>query len=178
MVRIHPFVLAMNVLNNTIENVRKTEDGKIIQGCSHTCHVLNHKNRNKIIVKAVCDLRKIADQFDSIACCGTSGLMVVPQIAELLNKHIVIVRKKQDNCYSDFTVEGVNPFRYIIIDDLICSGNTVRHITRTISADSSRAKCVGLYCYIPKECAYKKDTMKLFERDFHMPLLNPWCEST
>lgn len=163
----------MNVLNNTIEDVRKTEDGKIIQGCSHTCHVLNHKVRNKIIIKAVCDLRKIANQFDSIACCGTSGLMVVPQIAELLNKHIVVVRKKNDKCYSDFAIEGVNPFRYIIVDDLICSGDTVRHITRTISADSSRAKCVGLYCYMPEECAYTSETSKLFERDYRMPLLNP-----
>lgn len=168
----------MNVFNNTIEDVRKTQDGKIIQGSSHTCHVLNHKNRTKIIIKAVCDLRKISDDFDSIACCGTSGLMVVPQVAELLNKNIILVRKKNDKCYSDFAVEGVKPFRYIILDDLICSGNTVRHIRRSIEDEYNNTKCVGLYCYIPKECAYTKNTIKLFEKDFHMQLLNPWCEST
>ena len=173
MVRIRPSVLTMNVLNNTIEDVRKTLDGKIIQGASHTCHVLNHKVRNKIIIKAVCDLRKISEDFDSIACCGTSGLMVVPQVAELLNKHIVIVRKKNDKCYSDFTIEGVAPFRYIILDDLICSGNTVRHIQRSISDEHERARCVGLYCYIPEECAYNTETVKLFERDFNLPFLNP-----
>jgi adenine/guanine phosphoribosyltransferase-like PRPP-binding protein len=84
-----------------MEDVRKTTEGKYIQGASHTCHVLNHKARNKIIIKAVCDLRKIADSFDSIACCGVSGLMVVPQIAELLNKNIVVVRKGE-RCYSEF----------------------------------------------------------------------------
>lgn len=167
----------MNIMNSTVEDVRKTETG-IIQGSSHTCHVLNHKERNRIIIKAVCDLRKISDTFDSIACCGTSGLMVVPQVAELLNKNIVLVRKKTDKCYSDFIIEGVSPFRYIILDDLICSGNTVRHIKYSIREEYSRAKCVGLYCYMPQECAYKVDTMNLFQRDFGMPLLNPWCAST
>lgn len=161
----------MNIMNSTIEEVRRTNNG-IIQGSSHTCHILNHKVRNKIIIKAVCDLRKISDNFDSIACCGTSGLMVVPQIAEILNKNIVLIRKKNEKCYSDFTIEGVSPLRYIIVDDLICSGNTVRHIKRTIREDVNRALCVGLYCYLPQECAYTKETSKLFERDFGIPLLN------
>lgn len=168
----------MNVFDNAIEEVRKTSDGKYIKGASHTCHVLNHKTRTKIIIKAVCDLRKISNQFDSIACCGTSGLMVVPQVAELLNKHIIVIRKKNDKCYSEFAIEGVAPFRYIILDDLICSGDTLRHIERTIHNDYPRAKALGLYCYLPEDCAYTTKNIKLFEKDFHMQLLNPWCEST
>ena len=164
----------MNVLNSTIEEVRKTQDGNYIQGASHTCRVLNHKERNKIIIKAVCDLRKISKEFDSIACCGTSGLMVVPQVAELLDKHIVLIRKQSEKCYSEFNIEGVAPFRYIILDDLICSGNTVRYISRTISDEYSRARCVGLYCYMPQECAYTDQNLKLFEKEYRMPLLNPY----
>ena len=95
----------MNVMNQELDDYRRTEDGKIIQGASHTCRVLNHKARNKVIIKAVCDLRKISDRFDSIACCGVSGLVVVPQIAELLDKHIVVVRKPDEERYSDFYVE-------------------------------------------------------------------------
>ena len=163
----------MNILESEVDDYRKTSDGKIIQGASHTCRVLNHKERNKIIIKAVCDLRKINENFDSIVCCGISGLMVVPQVAELLNKNIIIIRKKNEDCYSEFSIEGVSPFRYIILDDLICSGNTVRHIQRSISGEFPRARCLGLYCYIPDECAYTSETSKLFERDFFMPLLNP-----
>lgn len=154
------------------EDFRRTEDGKVIQGASHTCKVLNHKVRNKIIIKAVCDLRKINNQFDTIACCGVSGLMVVPQIAELLNKHILIIRKNE-KCYSDFPMEGVAPFRYIIIDDLVCSGNTIKHIKHTIYEDSPKAYCVGVYCYMPEECAYTEATSKMFEKEFHTLLLNP-----
>lgn len=168
----------MNILESEVDDFRKTSDGKIIQGASHTCRVLNHKERNKIIIKAVCNLRKLGDTFDSIACSGVSGLMVVPQVAELLNKNIIIIRKKNEDCYSEFSIEGVSPFRYIILDDLICSGNTVRHIQRSINSEFPRAKCLGLYCYIPDECAYTSETSKLFERDFRMPLLNPCPQRT
>jgi adenine/guanine phosphoribosyltransferase-like PRPP-binding protein len=163
----------MNVLDMPIEDVRKTVDGKYIQGSSHTCHVLNHKERNKIIIKAVCDLRKVADSFDSIACCGVSGLMVVPQIAELLNKHIIVVRKGE-KCYSEFRTEGVAPFRYIILDDLICSGGTVKHIKRVLKEEYSRSQCMGVYCYLPNETAYRADEegSKLCKRDLGVPLLN------
>jgi adenine/guanine phosphoribosyltransferase-like PRPP-binding protein len=163
----------MNIMNNPIEDIRKTDSG-IIQGASHTCHVLNHKIRTKIIIKAVCDLRKISDDFDSIACCGSSGLMVVPQVAELLNKNIVLVRKEQEKRYSNFAIEGIAPFRYIILDDLICSGDTVRHIRRTIQDEHPRSKCIGLYCYLPKECAYSDNISgsKICQRDMGIPLLN------
>lgn len=159
--------------SNDIDEFRVTDSGKIIQGASHTCRVLNHKNRNKIIIKAVCDLRKIKDNFDSIVCCGISGLMVVPQIAELLDKHIVVIRKPDEKCYSEFPMEGVTPFRYVIVDDLVCSGSTIKHIKNTIYEDCPKARCVGVYCYIPDECAYTAETAKLFERDFRTLLLNP-----
>jgi adenine/guanine phosphoribosyltransferase-like PRPP-binding protein len=162
-----------NILNQKIEDVRKTDDGKYIQGASHTCHVLNHKTRNRIIIKAVCDLRKI-EHFDSIVCCGISGLLVAPQIAEILNKHLVVIRKENDKCYSDFGIEGVAPYRYIIIDDLICSGKTVRHIKNTIKEDYPRAICIGVYCYLPDDSAYRddEDGSKLCKRDLGIPLLN------
>ena len=163
----------MNIMNQNIEDIRRTDDGKVIQGASHTCRVLNHKNRNKIIIKAICDLRKISNEFDSIACCGVSGLMVVPQIAELLNKHIVVVRKPDEKRYSDFYIEGASPFRYIIVDDLICSGDTLKWIRQAIYEDNPKAQCVGLYCYIPEECAYTANTEKEFEKRYHMRLLNP-----
>jgi len=163
----------MNPMQQELDEFRRTDNGKVIQGASHTCRVLNHKNRNKIIIKAVCDLRKISDQFDSIVCCGVSGLMVVPQIAELLDKHIVIIRKPNEKCYSDFPMEGVTPFRYVIVDDLVCSGSTIKHIKHTIYEDCPKARCVGVYCYIPDECAYTTETSKLFERDFRTLLLNP-----
>lgn len=163
----------MNILDSDIDAHRKMNDGRYIQGSSHTSLILNHKTRNKIIIRAVCNLRKIINDFDSIACCGISGLMVVPQIAELLDKHIVVIRK-HERSYSSFKIEGVSPYRYIIIDDLICSGSTVRRIKNLIKEEIPMAKCVGVYCYMPDECAYRSniDGSKLCQRDLAVPLLN------
>ena len=168
----------MNTLNQKIDDFRVMADGKVIQGSSHTCMVLNHKIRNKAIIKAVCDLRRINEQFDSIVCCGTSGLMVVPQIAELLDKHIVVIRKPETKSYSDFAIEGVIPFRYVIIDDLVCSGSTIKFIKDTIFEECPKSKCVGVYCYMPDECSYNTENAKLFERDFGTVFLNPGLPKT
>jgi adenine/guanine phosphoribosyltransferase-like PRPP-binding protein len=144
----------MNVLEQQLDDYRRTDDGNIIQGAAHTSRILNHKYRNKIIINAYTKLSKLDIYYDAIACCGTSGLMVVPQIAELLKKNIIVVRKKKDG-YSDFMVEGTHTNCYIIIDDLICSGGTVRHIIKNIRSETPRSKCVGVYCYMPEESVYR-----------------------
>ena len=136
------------------EQHRKTPDGKVIAGCKHTSLLLNHRERNKIIINTATKLRKIKDHFDSIVCCGTSGILIAPSVAEILDKNIIIVRKQKDICYSPFSCEGATPTSYVIVDDLICSGNTIRHIIKTINEDSRKAKCIGVYSYITDDCAY------------------------
>lgn len=168
----------MNVLTTKIDDFRKTCDGKYIQGASHTSIVLNHKFRNMIVMEAIRRLRNY--RFDTIVCSGTSGLLVVPQVAEILNKHILVVRKANEKCYSEFRTEGVAPYRYIILDDLICSGSTVKHIKKTIRSEYPIAKCIGIYCYLPQECSYRSDEdgSLLCERDLGSPLLNTCQPST
>jgi len=163
----------MNIFQQELDDFRRTPDGKIIQGAAHTSRVLNHKYRNSVIIKAVCFLRKMENEFDSIACCGVSGLMVVPQIAEILNKNIIIVRKGE-KCYSEFFVEGVSSSRYVIVDDLICSGNTVCLIQDSISQDTPQSKCIGAYFYLGEECAFNASNSKYFEKQFKTVLLNPY----
>ena len=158
------------VLDQAVDTVRLMADGRIIRGASHTCRVLNHKARTKAIIKSVCHLRPMAHTFDSIVCCGTSGLLVAPQIAEILDKHIIVVRKDQ-KCYSDFVVEGVAPNRYIIVDDFICMGDTVRHIMDSISEDSPSSRCYGVYCYMGEECSYH-GCPDAVEQDFGIKYLN------
>lgn len=159
----------MNVLDQPLDDYRRNDDGSIIQGASHTSRILNHKYRNKIIINSYVKLNKLDIYYDSIACCGTSGLMVVPQIAELLKKNIIIVRKQKDG-YSDFMVEGAPTNLYIIIDDLICSGETVKHIIKNISSETPRSKCVGVYCYMPEESAYRA-CPEYCQRDLGIPYL-------
>ena len=124
----------MNILEQELDEFRRTPDGKVKQGCSHTSRILSHKYRNKIIMNTYAALKKYDKEYDAIACMGVSGIMVVPQIAELLNKNIIVVRKQIDG-YSDFMVEGAYTHKYIIIDDLICSGGTVESIIKNIGEE-------------------------------------------
>ena len=157
LVRIEPSVFyQMNILQQELDEFRRTEDGMVIQGANHTSRILNHKYRNKIIMSSYADLKQLPFEYDSIVCCGASGLMIVPQIAEILNKNIVIVRKQDDNSYSKFMVEGVASKKYIIVDDLICSGDTIRHIMRSIKEESRNSVCCGVYSYMKELCAYRK----------------------
>lgn len=152
-----------------LDEYRRNDDGSIIQGASHTSRILNHRYRNKVIMGAYSHLNKLKIDYDSIACCGTSGLMVVPQIAELLKKNIIVVRKKKDG-YSEFIVEGPASKKYIIIDDLICSGDTVKHIVRSIRNETTISECVGVYSYMKDQCAYRK-MPRLCEKDLGIPYL-------
>ena len=40
----------MNLLQQELEEYRRTPDGRVIQGCSHTSRILSHKYRNKTIM--------------------------------------------------------------------------------------------------------------------------------
>jgi orotate phosphoribosyltransferase len=104
--------------------------------------------------------------------------MVVPQIAEILNKNIIVVRKDEKR-YSEFFIEGVSPSRYVVVDDLICSGNTLQHIIGSIHDDTPRAKCIGAYFYLGEECSFNASTdSKLFEKQFGTIILNPYQHKT
>lgn len=134
---------------------RRTHDGQWMQGCEHTTSLLNSTVRNKVIFNTIDILRKL--NFDTIACCGTSGLLVVPQISEILKKNIIVIRKKNEKRYSPFDYEGVVPKNYVIVDDLICSGDTVKHIIKLIKLECPKAKCIGVYTFFKDKCAYRKD---------------------
>lgn len=154
-----------------LDDFRRNEDGSIIQGASHTSRVLNHKYRNRVIIDAYTKLSKVDFWFDAIACTGTSGMLVVPQIAELLKKNIIVVRKFNEDCYSKFLVEGTSTKQYIIIDDLVCSGNTIKHIIDSIKDETPRSKCMGIYTYMKDECSYYNNH-DMCMRDFKAPYLN------
>lgn len=156
-----------------IDPHRKTPDGRIIQGCGHTSLLLNHKERNAIVMKSVSELRGL--DFDSIVCCGTSGLLVAPQVCEILNKNLIIIRKKNVKSYSSFVVEGVCPSTYVVLDDLVCSGATIKYIREIMFEEYTYAHCLGVYLYLdPREhSAYGEDIQYYFKKDTGLDLLNP-----
>ena len=139
------------------------------EGCEHTRVVLNNKNRNQIVMNTIKGLRDY--DYDSIVCCGTSGIIVAPQVCEILNKEIVIVRKDHEKRYSPFVIEGILGNRFVFLDDLVCSGGTLRHVIKNIKEEHPYAKCAGVYCYMKDKCGYR-NAPECFYKDFGLDYLN------
>lgn len=87
-------------------------------------------------------------KFDGIACTGSSGIMIAPYIASLLNKKIILVRKEKSHSFSLVEYVGT-PKKYIIIDDFIESGKTIINIIESIKEDDylQYSKPVGIFLY-------------------------------
>lgn len=73
-------------------------------------------------------------KFDAIAFRGLSGALVAPSIAIMMNKHLLAVRKTGDTDHSKYRVEGYMGCPYIIVDDLIESGETMETIIDAVGS--------------------------------------------
>lgn len=88
--------------------------------------------------------------FDAIAFRGLSGSLVAPIVAHMMDKTLLAVRKGEQ-CHSVHMVEGDhNARRYVILDDFISSGTTVREILKWVGREIPHARCIGAleYCYV------------------------------
>lgn len=106
--------------------------------------------------KAVADTcRRVLDlpAFDAIAFTGLSGSVVAGAVALTMDKYLYCVRKSEENRHSEYQVEGPSTgLRYIIIDDFICTGSTVKRIIDLVGAHTeNKAVCVGAYLWREEE---------------------------
>lgn len=100
--------------------------------------------------------RAIRDlHFDAIAFSGMSGALVAPSVAMALRKPMILARKDTDDSHAGRgVVEGaLDADTYIIIDDFISYGDTVRRIHSSITTAAEKhirphkIICVGIYLY-------------------------------
>jgi hypothetical protein len=106
--------------------------------------------RREYLDRAVILLSPIAHTFSTIAFRGTSGAMFGPMLADRLGKHITLVRKN-DGHHACEDVSGALNCDYLIADDLISSGLTVRTIQEKIFHSGPEGKCAGIYIYPHEE---------------------------
>ena len=97
-------------------------------------------------------LEEHEDEFDTIAFRGMSGAVIAPTVAYFMNKPMVLVRKSGDSTHSSCVLEGCGTEveRYVIVDDMVSTGATVREI-QTQMWDRANAKCVGIVLYKERE---------------------------
>lgn len=113
--------------------------------------VVDANERAKQVAKTIAFLAPMHDTFDAIAVRGMSGVSIGAVLAHALNKHLILVRKGDGNLkddHSQYRIEGPlywSPLqRYIILDDFVASGYTVRTIRHQIGM---AAEYVGAVMY-------------------------------
>lgn len=107
----------------------------------------------KVVIRKMVRMIKQSEiKFDTIAFRGMSGALIAPVIADRLGKDVVMIRKDDGN-HSGYRVEGrICAKNYIIIDDLISTGETLRLIIRTLNEKRDSTidhipNCVGIFLY-------------------------------
>jgi hypothetical protein len=107
-------------------------------------------------------LKHLKIDFDSMVAIGLSGHMVLPVLARYFDVPFLALRKPGTYTHDDFGIgkfgRGTIGNRWILVDDFICSGNTVRTAQERVSGalahlrdrgyDSTfSTEFVGTYCY-------------------------------
>jgi hypothetical protein len=97
------------------------------------------------------DLRYVVQKHnaDSIAVRGTSGICMAFALQMFITLPILMLRKKGEQSHGELIEgrDGHNYQRYVIVDDMICTGATVRGIIE----DVERAECVALLMHSQAE---------------------------
>jgi orotate phosphoribosyltransferase len=109
------------------------------------------KRANKLFKK----LREDYD-FEAIAFSGSSGCAAAFYLAALHEIPLIYVRKDNEECHGNslecnIGYEGTIK-KYLIVDDFISTGTTVRRISEKITRTAQGrnaypAKCIGILCY-------------------------------
>jgi phosphoribosylpyrophosphate synthetase len=102
--------------------------------------------------KAIKNAHAVLSQIDLRGCTlvgtGLSGALLLCLIADKCGCACTIVRKKESQTHSKLTVEGEVDFdRFIILDDLIDSGNTVGQIQESLRSINPNATLEGIILY-------------------------------
>jgi hypothetical protein len=129
---------------------------------SYLTQVLNTEGLIRYSQNVIDALKPYVNQFDSIAFRGMSGALIGPVVAMALNKNIIMVRKKDGN-HSYMPVEGyIATKSYVIVDDFIDSGATIKIIKDEINKwkdhpnynyalteeQQGEATCFAVVCYL------------------------------
>lgn len=124
--------------------------------------VMDWSKRKDIINVTVRRLRYYKNKklFDTVVLRGLSGLMIGPEVCSRLNVPMIVVRKSdmthgnRNLEVSKYTEDG---FRYLILDDFICTGTTVKEIVSAVNKSFPNAKVSAFYSWMNNKFHHGND---------------------
>ena len=112
--------------------------------------ILDWESTAQLTAKFIQTMIDASAPIDAIAFTGMSGALIAPRVATILGLPIIMVRKPHDGSHSRHRVEGFTGTEcYMIVDDFVCTGATVRSICEAIESVQrpSHALCCGVVQY-------------------------------
>jgi adenine/guanine phosphoribosyltransferase-like PRPP-binding protein len=120
----------------------------------------------KLVPRTVKKIRAIRRKypFDAIAFTGSSGAALAYPLSYLLKLPLIHVRKGSSH-YSGGKIEGtISSKRYLIIDDFIETGASIRRLIKAVSSELDAATPVAI-------CLYSSNRMADFDyKDQEIPV--------
>lgn len=118
-------------------------------------HVFDQQLFGKTVEKTIANAERLRfeTRFDTIAFTGISGSAMAFILSHWLDIPLLCVRKKGENSHyhkqTNRLVEGnvKDIKKYVIVDDFISSGSTVKHVIESIRDACPVAECVGMLMY-------------------------------
>lgn len=100
-----------------------------------------------VVRRLALEIKRVPGGIDTIAVRGVSGMLVGAPLAYATGKPILVVRK-DDGSHSSNRVEGPTfAGTYVIIDDLVDSGDTLREIVVRVKDHDPAARCASVMLY-------------------------------
>lgn len=125
-----------------------------IEACCYLEDAFNPKLLPKYLNQTFKAIEQWGGEFDSIAFRGLSGALLAPALAIGLEKSLIAVRKNESR-HSGLKVEGDQAARsYIIVDDFVSTGETVREIERLVYGFAHRSVLLKVFCYLSESDRY------------------------
>jgi len=118
-------------------------------GAGYLMNAIKQDKRKAVIERTEAAIRDSNVEYDAIAFMGLSGALIAPGVADRLGKPLIAVRKEK-SVHSPTQVEGyASGRRYIIVDDCVASGTTVRNIFEALQKAGSFAhyEPAGIFLY-------------------------------
>lgn len=112
---------------------------------SYLANVMDRTIRKQKIESGVKLLKVRKFKAAAIVASGISGAIIGDAIAGLLDRKFAIVRKAKENNHGRpvEATEYING-KYVIVDDCIDTGATVKHIIERMAENQAGSKCVGI----------------------------------
>ena len=123
------------------------------------------KNRKTTIETIVTRLKYLMKKkglkFDAIAFTGMSGGLMAPTVADALGVGLMAIRKDQSSPHTSLKVEATPEcYEYIILDDMISTGDTINKIMDQLG----KHHCQGIYVYADnqRQCVGRTEMENLY----------------